>query len=136
MRINYLFYINKISSSSSSLFSLLSIKSEQMDGFWCSRCLNDHIDVPNMIWSFSGAATTPLVVKSWTKQPWLKIRIFAQLWSWFHTIWRHNLTIHLLYTFKENCLMILHNKFQVILSKIEGVTANFVIHTNLNIPHW
>ena len=54
--------------------------SEIMEGFWCSRCLKDHIDVPDIIGSFSGGATTPLVVKSWTKPSWLKVRIFAQLW--------------------------------------------------------
>ena len=44
-----------------------------MDGFSCSRCLNNRIKVPDMMWSFSGGATTPLVVKNLTKQPWLKI---------------------------------------------------------------
>ena len=44
-----------------------------MDGFWCSRCLNDHIEVPDMMRLFAGGATTPLVVKFWTKQPWLSI---------------------------------------------------------------
>ena len=48
-------------------FSRLSIKSKLMDGFWCSRCLNNFINVPNMMGSFSGGATTPLVVKSWTQ---------------------------------------------------------------------
>ena len=52
---------------------VLSISSEIMDGFWCSRCLYNHIDAPDMMGSFSGGATTPLVVKIWTKQPRVKI---------------------------------------------------------------
>ena len=32
--------------------------SEIMDGFWCSRCLNDRIKVPNMMILFAGGATT------------------------------------------------------------------------------
>ena len=51
----------------------LPISPEIMDGFWCSRCLNDRIKVPNMMRLFAGGATTPLVVKIWTKQPWVKI---------------------------------------------------------------
>ena len=39
----------------------LPISPEIMDGFWCSRCLG---------------AITPLVVKIWTKQPWVKIENF------------------------------------------------------------
>ena len=44
-----------------------------MDGFWCSRCLNDRIEVLHMMRLFAGGATTPLVVKIGTKQPWVKI---------------------------------------------------------------
>ena len=51
----------------------LPISSEIMDGFWCLRCLNNRLEVPDMMRSFSGGATSPLVVKNWTKQPWLKI---------------------------------------------------------------
>ena len=47
--------------------------SEIINGFRCSRCLNDHIKVPEMMRLFAGGATTPLVVKIWTKQPWVKI---------------------------------------------------------------
>ena len=47
----------------------LPISPRLMDGFWCSRCLKDHIKVSNMMKLFSGGATTPLVVKIWTKQP-------------------------------------------------------------------
>jgi len=67
-----------------------------MDWFWCSRCLNDRIEVPNMMRLFAGGTTTLLVVKIWTKQPWVKIeylhnfdRDFAlfrdKIWQWlFH----------------------------------------------------
>ena len=34
---------------------------------------NDGIEVSNMKRLFAGGATTPLVVKIWTKQPWVKI---------------------------------------------------------------
>ena len=47
--------------------------SEIIDRFWCSRCLNNRFEVPNMMRLFAGGATTPLVVKIWTKQPWVKI---------------------------------------------------------------
>ena len=52
----------------------LPISPEIMDRFWCSRCLNDRIKVPDMMRLFAGGATTPLVVKIWTKQPWVKIQ--------------------------------------------------------------
>ena len=51
----------------------LPISPEIMDRFWCSRCLNNCIKVPDMMRLFAGGATTPLVVKIWTKQPWVKI---------------------------------------------------------------
>ena len=51
----------------------LPLSPEIMDGFWCSRCLNDRIKVPDMMRLFPGGATTPLVVKIGTKQPWVKI---------------------------------------------------------------
>ena len=44
-----------------------SIESEIMDGFWCSRCLNDLIDLPNIIGSFASNATVSIVAKNWTK---------------------------------------------------------------------
>ena len=37
-------------------------------GFWSSRCLNYHIDMPDKIGSFSSGATTSLVVKNGTKK--------------------------------------------------------------------
>ena len=80
----------------------LPISPEIMDGFWCSRCLKDCIKVPDMIRLFAGGATTPLVVKIWTKQTWVKIeysrdfdRDFTlfrgQIWLWlsynFFVLW-------------------------------------------------
>ena len=47
----------------------LPISPEIMDGFLCSRCLNDRIEVPDMMGLFAGGATTPLVLKIWSKQP-------------------------------------------------------------------
>ena len=46
----------------------LCLKSEIMDGFWSSRCLNDRIDLPDKIGSFSSGATTSMVVKNGTKK--------------------------------------------------------------------
>ena len=51
----------------------LPISPEIMDRFWCSRCLNDYIKVPNMMRLYADGTTTPLVVKIWAKQPWVKI---------------------------------------------------------------
>ena len=42
----------------------LCLKSEIMDGFWSSRCLNDCIDLHNKIGSFLSAATTLMVGKN------------------------------------------------------------------------
>ena len=39
-----------------------------MDRFWSSRCLNDRIDLPDKIASFSSGAITPMVVKNGTKK--------------------------------------------------------------------
>ena len=44
----------------------LSIESEIMDGFWCSRCPNNRINFPN-IRSFASGATASLVAKKGTK---------------------------------------------------------------------
>ena len=51
----------------------LPMSHEIMDGFWCSRCLNDWIKVLNIRRLLTGDATTPLVVEIWTKKPWVKI---------------------------------------------------------------
>ena len=39
-----------------------------MDGFWCSRCLNDRIDLLYMIGSFASGANVSLVAKNGTKK--------------------------------------------------------------------
>ena len=38
-----------------------------IDRFWCSRCLNNCIDLPNMIGSFESGATTSIVAKNQAK---------------------------------------------------------------------
>merc|ERR1712074_352847 len=43
-------------------------KSEIMDGFWSSRCLNDPIDLPDKMRSFLSGTATPMVVKSGNKK--------------------------------------------------------------------
>ena len=103
----------------------LPISPEIMDGFWCSRRLHDRIENPDMMRLFVGSATTLLVVKIWTKHPWVKIensrnfdRNFVlfrgKIWLWlfydFFALWFHNTT----------------KKYQVVLSKNEGVTVIFL----------
>merc|ERR1712002_1043720 len=44
------------------------IKSLPVDRFWCLRCLNDRIKVPDMIRSFASGATASLVAKNGTKK--------------------------------------------------------------------
>merc|ERR1711984_20706 len=46
----------------------LCLKSEIMDGFWSSRCLNDRLDLPDNIGSFLSDAATSMVVKNGTKK--------------------------------------------------------------------
>ena len=46
----------------------LCLRSEIMDGFWSSRCLNDRIDMPHKIGSFSSGTITSMVVKNATKK--------------------------------------------------------------------
>ena len=56
-----------------------SIESEIIEGFSCSRCLNDHINLRNMIGSFASGASTSIVTKNLTKnlsQPFKKLRKF------------------------------------------------------------
>ena len=82
---------------------------------------------------FAGGATTPLVVKIGTKQPWVKIenlrnfdRNFAlfkgKIWLWLFY------NVFLRYDSK-----ILHKKFQVISSKNEGVALIFPIPNEIKI---
>ena len=39
-----------------------------MDGFLCSRCLNDHINLPDMIGTFASGAKASLVAKNCIKK--------------------------------------------------------------------
>ena len=52
----------------------LPISSEILDGFWCSRCLNDRVHLLYMIGSFASGANVSLVAKNGTK------RIIPLLW--------------------------------------------------------
>ena len=54
------------------------LKSEIMDRFWCSRCQNDHINLPKKIGSFASGATIRLVVKNGTKS--IKSEIMDGFW--------------------------------------------------------
>ena len=49
------------------IIPLLWLHSSPVDRFWCLRCLNDHIDLPDMIGSFASGATASLVAKNGTK---------------------------------------------------------------------
>merc|ERR1711984_48148 len=61
---------------------VLCLKSEIKDEFLGSRCLNDHIDLPDKIGSFLSGATNPMVVKNGTKKiiplPMIKLSISQQ----------------------------------------------------------
>ena len=50
------------------IIPLLWIKSSPVDGFWCLRCLNDCIEVPDIIGSFASGTSASLVAKNGTKQ--------------------------------------------------------------------
>ena len=55
------------------------IDSEIMDGFWHSRCLNDRIEVSNMMRLFAGGATTPWWWKLELNNPGWKLKICTPL---------------------------------------------------------
>ena len=79
---------------------------------------------------FAGGATTPLVVKFWTKQPWLSIcatliTILRYLEAKFDYVY---FIFFLRYGFQ-----ILHKKSQVISTKNEGVTLIFPIQNEIQI---
>ena len=50
------------------IIPLLSIKSTPVDRFQSLRCLNDRIDLPDMIGTLSSGATNSLVTKIGTKK--------------------------------------------------------------------
>ena len=54
----------------------LCLISEIIDGFWSSRCLNDRINLPDKIGSFSSSATTTMVVKNLNKK---LLRVFLNV---------------------------------------------------------
>ena len=73
------------------------------------------------------------MVKSWTKQPWLKIENLRDFDRDF-TLSRGKIWLWLFYNFfLRYGSTILHKKFQVIWSKIEGVTAIFPIQNKIKI---
>ena len=102
----------------------LPISPEIMDGFWCSRCLNDRIKVPDMMRLFAGGATTPWWWKFELNKPGWKLSIRVTLIAISHYLEAKfdygYLIIFLCYGSK-----ILHKKSQVISTKNEGVTVIF-----------
>ena len=50
------------------IIPLLWIKSSPVDRLWCLMCLNDRIDLPDMIGSFASGATASLVAQNGTKK--------------------------------------------------------------------
>jgi len=103
----------------------LPISPETMDRFWCSRCLNDHIKVLNMMRLFVGRTTTPLVVKIWTKHPWVKIENLRNFDLDF-VLFRGKIWLWLFYNFFALWFQNSTKKSQVVLSKNEGVTVIFL----------
>ena len=96
-----------------------------MDRFWCSRCLNDRIEVPDMMRLFAGGATTPLVVKIWTKQPWFEIENLHNF-DYYFALSRGKILLWLFYTFLLRSHVI-PQKYQVISLKNKCQTSFFVI---------
>ena len=70
----------------------------------------------------AGGATTPLVVKIWTKEPWVKIKFRATLIAISRYL-EAKFDYGYFKIFLGYSSMILHKKCQLILSKNEGVTA-------------
>ena len=58
------------------LHKFLPIKSELIDGFRCSRCLNDRIDLAYMIRLLASGANASLVAKNGTKKNFSNVAIF------------------------------------------------------------
>ena len=52
----------------------LPIKYELMDGFWCSSCLNNSINLPDMIGSLASSANTSFMAKNETKKTFQTLR--------------------------------------------------------------
>ena len=103
----------------------LSIKSEIMERFWCLRCLNNHIEVPDLIRLFAGCTTTPLVVKIWTKQPWVKIE-YSRNFDRNFALFRGKIWLWLFYNFfLRYRSKFIYKKCQVIWTKNEGMTEIF-----------
>ena len=120
-----------------------------MDGLWCSRCLNDRIEVPEMMRLFAGGTTTPLVVKIWTKQPWVKIENLCdfdhnfalfrgKIWLWLF----YNLFCVMVLRFYTKHLKSFHPKmkvwrwfFRILISFLIGkikVTPSFLLKMTWN----
>ena len=59
----------------------LPISPEIMDRFWCSRCLNDHIEASHMMGSLASGTTNSLVAKIWTKD--------LATSCWVYRIWKN-----------------------------------------------
>ena len=57
----------------------LPISPEIMDRFWCSRCLNNRIEVPDIMRLFAGGATTPWWWKFELNNPRWKLKICPTL---------------------------------------------------------
>ena len=62
----------------------LPISHEIMDGFWCSRCLNDRIKVPDMMRLFASGATNPQWWKFELNNPGWKLKICMTLIAILH----------------------------------------------------
>ena len=71
-----------------------SIESEIIDGFLCSRCLNDHIDVPNMIGPIASGATSSMLAKNGTKSLYI-FDLFWPIWSIWPILTYSNLFWHI-----------------------------------------
>ena len=108
------------------IIPLLWIKSSPVDRFWYLSCLNDHIDLPDMIGSFASGAIAFIVAKNQTKT---LSQLFKELQGYLEAKFDYRYFI----IFLHNGSKIPHKKFQVILSKHEGVTLIFPIQNEIKI---
>ena len=101
---------------------------EIMNEFLFSRCLNDWSDLLNMLGSFAWGATSSVVAQNRPKNfsnVWCLIAILHYIEAEFD----HGYFITFLFCGSK----ILHKKFQVTLSKNEGVTLIFPIPNEIKI---
>ena len=91
----------------------LPIESKTIDRFWYWRCLNDNIDLPNMIRLFASSAISSLMSKNGTKENFSNTAIFKSNFS------KAEMTLGFLKFIIECCPKIKYKKFKSIGPKMK-----------------